>query len=356
MEMSPLLDSAVIPIIKHGSFLLAVPLIIKSAITTIINRKEIAVFFIAYFLFLASHYAIEQYFNINYLYARLLIPFFLLLPFAIKNNDKKLLLLKTIFWSAIITLGIIFFMHMANGVDLYTHTNRDRFTAGFNHPGKFAMVCFCIFLLCVYLDTYKLLRIIIGIIMLTLIAISYTKNIMLVIAIGSFFYGFYKYRKPLLFLLTAGIITTIGVSYFSNIVYEKLNDITSARLSWWNTGVTLNFKADITYISLGTDQLISPIDEINPKERNLFHLDNSYLEVFLRDGLIGASLFLLSIFILFKNVSEQSKKIEFCKIALLLYFVFDSGFYSTGNLLFSVLWIICTAPQKHRELAIDTPR
>jgi hypothetical protein len=188
-----------------------------------------------------------------------------------------------------------------------------------------------------------------------IVAFSQTRNVELAIFIMVLTYAFRKYNVVLYLCYAIVLLILMVALYADHQVFVAVNSLSSSRLTWWLLGYELNFTPQVLNILFGKNVLIAPLEHVMASNKTIFHFDNSYLEILLRDGLIGTILTLLAlviaVFLTSKSDKVQVKEYYISRAtgaALLFYFMLDSGLFGTGNLAFVVLWFLSTT--KYRSL------
>lgn len=330
--------------IKHISFILLMPVILIAIWSRKIN-KTVFMLFGLYGAYVIIQSILLEEVNFTYLYARLVIPFFYVLSISLNSQGLSIYFIKLLFYSLLVFFLSFLIVDVLLGFQMYQFTNRLRFTGGFIHAGKFASILLALLLLswCVY-PKRKLIYIF-SVVCLSGVLYSQTRNVEVSLIIGAFYYllgNNRNYVLPMVALL--GGVIGLGL-FISDDFYNWVDAASSSRLYWWKMGFDLNFNNDVISILFGTNSLISPLEYVIGESKTLFHFDNSYLEILLRDGVIGLMLALIVMYIAFTSLPRGQlgnvlPYTRFIQSVLVIYFFFDSGLFGTGSLLFVALWVM----------------
>lgn len=347
-EMSLVTSDLGIGALKHLSFILLIPFCMIS----LLNEKEINVgevtFFLVFFMiFLILQQLLLGNLNLANWYARISIIFFVLFTFFLNKERLSGFVLMTLFYSLLISLTLFFILNILNSVELFQYTNRSRFTGGFGHAGKFSNLILCLVLISFYLFRSSLFRNVFILLCISVIIYTQTRNVQLLIFIVSLYLFLGRYKIFVVPAIYLGAVLLLLLIFLDTSAYEAVNKISSSRFSWWGYGINLNLSYELKNVFFGSNSLISPLTDKDGVSSNLFHFDNSYFEVLLRDGLIGFLFFVIAIKISFAKATIpvnnlNSNFIHAMKVSILIFFFFDSGLLSAGNFLFVTAWVLCT--------------
>lgn len=343
-----------IGIYKHLSFLFVLPLVFLSIFKAKKVDRVVIVFACIYLLYISIQAFMLQGVNWSFLYARLNIVFFMFFTIVLINESNIDQVMKVLFFSLSLSLVMFFILNLLDSVEMYQYTNRLRFSAGFGHAGKFAMMLLTVLVLALFLYPKNIFTYIFVIFCIVLISYSQTRNIQLVLILASLLILLDRYKTIILgfsFFIFAGMAFSL---YMSESFFTNINALSSARLTWWALGFSLNFDLDLIQLFFGKNHLVAPLEHVIGESKAIFHFDNSYLEFFIRDGIFGLLMTIGAVYIGFnilakKHLNSVSKEMKGCQIIVLVYFIFDSGLFLTGNLLFVVLWLISTVPSNERR-------
>jgi len=357
MDQSPIIGVDGIGALKH---LISIPFIFFFLFSANYRDpivKAIVLLLVAFSMHGLASAAILNNVDVSIIYVRFQVILLLIILYVIWQNELAFQACKYFFYSITLTIVIFGILHITSGFDMTVYTNRDRFSLGFVHPGKFGNLFLTLSLLANVLYFRKSSFYVLMVIFIAVILYTYTRNIFLSYFIGVIVPILWRHR--LLILPTLGAIGVFMVyAVIGDAAYYQLVDSgSSGRLFMWALGFQMNFVSEASFILFGGgNELISPIETFTENKNTTFRFDNSYLEFFLRDGLLGvfiagASLWLLFNHILPKQDWGKSQHILWSsKYMMLFFFMFDSGLFSLGNLAF--IGFCFSALALHKKLEV----
>jgi hypothetical protein len=218
-----------------------------------------------------------------------------------------------------------------------------RWMFGFMHPGYFSSYFLIIYLL----GTYLLIEKKIGkwnYVLLSLAVIvmffSYTRNTILSVVLVTI----WIYNPRSRFILRWGFVASLVVMSVCLLYdYKWLNAISSGRIGVWMSNFNHNLP-NFSYLfgtGLGNAERLHYTESIHGEEvGDIFHVDNFFLDIFFQFGMVGLALLgwvLYSIYNM-KGVRDVRNVGPF--LLIIIFSMFDSSLFSTGNLLSIVTWTV----------------
>lgn len=316
---------------KHGSlFLLA---LIGFILFILKEKKKVNILFILiipYLIYLGINFGIVFFQFLSFIIATILLSY--------AYNSKIFVNKTTILVYFIISISIPLIDFLLNNGNFIFNSfyGRERLLLGYFHP-KEAGIMFLVFFMMIILSG-KLT--------------NYFQRLFFYTFSLSFLY-FVQSRNALLFLLNFIVlnflIRKIGLkitlliyisiyiiipSLILFVYFEELNLLMSNRLSVWLSGFEFNLFGRFLEFSTGSNQ-----DLFKYK----FHIDNFYLEFLIEAGFIPFIILLICLIYLGykirKTILNDFYMISFY-ISFLIFCIFDSGMFSTGNFLNIFAWSI----------------
>jgi|APSaa5957512493_1039668.scaffolds.fasta_scaffold42363_1 hypothetical protein len=321
--------------IKHLSFIPFIFLVFLYK-----KQSEIWVYmllFLLYFIF--SVYFIE--FDYENLYGRLMYPFFLFFGFLYTKVDNKELILKVIFIIAIVTIYSLILVHIVGGENMTFYTNRDRVSLGFG-LAHFPILVAILVIMTDYIKLPTNIKILFNLPALLFIVLSFSRTALLIIIAHFFMKLNRKYFKFIYFILFTFVVSTI---YFLEISFENIDKFSTGRLSLWMNILNNNFSTQILFIGLG-ENVLHMWEHHNRANIHMVHFDNSYLEIFLKMGILGVLAIIGVFFIWQQMVKKKNGNYRYGNsiIIALLIAMFNTILFSTGNIVFVILVLLALSP------------
>jgi O-antigen ligase len=295
---------------------------------------------------------------------------YLLLPAMLQGEHTRRQAIKILLWTNLLVLFVGISLGVLRG-QYYVIGHGDRMVFGFVHPNYYANSWQIVFAISFYfaltvkrnLERNAAMLLMLGSILFMLLASSRNTLVASMILVAC--YALFNKKWSLLSKFTAIFLTVslIMLAFlFINPSAGKIDKITTGRLSIWRMTLeaNLNRASALDYLlGFGKYQIKGFTDDpsktYSTQELTRNHVDNSYLDIFLQNGLIGFLLFFIPLVILMRRTrvnavsaaddhdSRQARIALGCWVGILVQMTTVSVIPSFGNVI-NIFILVFMAP------------
>lgn len=232
-----------------------------------------------------------------------------------------------------------------------------RYTMGFTKPSYFAEYILILFYLVLSSSKYKMIgfKSVFIIISIFLLILSGSRAAMISMVV--YFLSLYLIKKRILkYVLSVFVILVVLLfsGGFVSFDYESVNLISSGRVFMWVTEVQHNIS-NFQQFLFGNINPESVLGFTSAEDGEVYHLDSFFVELFIKNGIIGLLVILGYIYFMFKESCNTSKAII---LSISIYGIFEGPIFTLLTLfgLLSMLIIFLTNKEARENSCIEERR